>query len=294
MNINELKQYHKQQQRKQYKIILLGAFILITMLSPIAIATYIDPGEISLTSASVILGGLLIFMPLIIWNFRSENRLRNVIIPDNSLEPNEPIHQDLANTLSIVPANMLEKYNSEILASNFFIGFLAVMAILGIAGVFSHESGLNILGYSGLILSVVILPLAFSTHRKSTAEKTLVNSAAREGLTLSNDILRFNIALLEGDYRFWLLKNKQAVGVLKWSEILFLSVEPSKLKSNNSSSPPYYKFVLKNPIARAGEQKNTIEEVFILRKPFYGRERDIINYIKSHANIPIEIYDELR
>lgn len=294
MNEKELEIYHANQKRKRLKNLAFG----LAIAAPIGFSSFfidIANGKTSSHEAlSVILFmavSIAIVTPLVLWACSNQHRKQAVImpeLPDSSVENNVSDER-----LSILPPDMLEKYNTEIIAFNFFIGFLLVVGLLSIAGIFSEDSGLKALSYLAIIFPILLLVFVFKQRRQSVEEKKLASRLASTGLIFTASGLQANIALLEGGYREILRDQLKPLAELKWNELQFISVEPAR-SSRKLSSPPYYKFILKTPIAKSSSFKDDVDALFVVRRPFYGKEHQIINYLKSHSGLPIELYDELR
>ncbi len=291
MNPSDLTPYQKQNRKK----LLLGVLTIVVTLALVLLYEVLivkTPLDISVFDIGLISIAMALVIPIALRRSERRNNLRGVIAPDISINN---VEKDLASDksgLAIVPTDMLSKYDTEIVIYNWMLGSLSFTCFSGLILILSAGGQFDYLGYLTFTLSGILLVIIFKLRSQDVEEKSLAQSRSSEGLTLTAEGLYFNIALLEGGYREWLLANQRAIGFLKWNEIRLLSVQGVKFGGSHSQ-PPYYKFVLVTP-HKIPWWKAKVEAVFILRRSFYSREQEIIKYIKTHADIPIEVYDELK
>jgi len=187
--------------------------------------------------------------------------------------------------------NAADKYRLEIISGYCASVVMIAMGFIVIAMMEAYgvEPSLRFLqgpaGYTGIILGSVALGVLFYRHTVVTGrrERNLVKAhPGGPALVLTKDGVECSLALMEGEPRKALLKAGRAVLDAPWDQIGRWVVDPSR-SSGNQSSPPYFILELKSG-----------EKVWILRKPFEGHEREIVEFAAGHLKEAVVLNDELR
>lgn len=191
--------------------------------------------------------------------------------------------------IRVNPSELLARYRRErkalILA---MITHNAIAAIIG--GLFSHSAHRwpLLLIPIGWAIAWTFLPLRRLAQLEK--EKRLAEQNRAAGFSVSDAGISCNIALLEGDIRHALRAKNQGVYQAAWDDIASITVLPERII--RSHEPQYRRmqhviagmYVLK--LAKGGEAR-------IVRTQLLGHEADIVNFIRTHTKVPVEIEDKL-
>ena len=198
-------------------------------------------------------------------------------------------------TLVISVPSAVSKYTAEVVA---FSTFGAIVSLVGGFFVFlirmggKHFAEEPLQGFLELPLTqgfllLVFLGLGIWIARwgiaHSLQESKLAAECKGREFVISDQGLQCSIALFEGEMRDELRVSNEGYLQIPWYKIREFIVQPSRA-SRGSSIPPYYKIKL----------MPDDKYVFILRRNFYGREREILDTVRSYISCPITLNDELR
>lgn len=190
--------------------------------------------------------------------------------------------------IAVNPPELLARYASErkslVLAMIIHVGMAMVMG-----GLVSHSQERWLLLFpAGWAALWTLMPI----YRLNALaqEKRLAEMHRATGFIISDAGVSCNIALLDGKARHTTRSKDRGTLQLAWDDIAQLRVLPERII--RSHEPQYRRMQHVTPGVYALTLSDG-SQVRILRTLLKAHEPDIINFIRTHTKVPVEIQDQL-